>query len=44
MNLLSSLAYRLWWRWHAMRLGSDVLRAQGYAPPRRLRLRREKSG
>ena len=42
MNLLHNLVYRIWWTWHAMRLGSDVLRAQGHAPPARLRRPRDR--
>jgi hypothetical protein len=33
MDAMRRLAYRLWWTWGTMRLGSDVLRAQGHKPP-----------
>jgi len=42
MNALRSLAYRLWWTWNKMRLGSDVLRARGYEPPGRDRSPRDR--
>jgi len=34
---MRGLRYRLWWAWAKLRLGSDVLKAAGYAPPPPLR-------
>jgi len=32
--MIRRLGYRLWWTWAKMRLGSDVLIAAGYEPPK----------
>ena len=36
---LAAIRYRLWWTWAKFRIGSDVLTAAGYAPPRPCRKR-----